>query len=240
MPTSASRVRSMSKEPNMAEVVAQGAARLSAGLTREVEKAAPADAEVADKPEAAKTEEVEKAQAPEQPEAKEGEPESAKQEEVRATEKALTEADVEAAVARAVEKALTPVLEKFGVLAEVEKSLAAIDDKVSSSLQHQAAATEVLVGFNEQQQATREVMKSVQAEVKSIGDQPAGRKSLDTAEVREVEKAATAEIDLTKLREVTKSMEVDKRITIQRFAKQGNVQAVADRLSHAQRREMGL
>lgn len=238
----------MSQETNIAEVVAQGAALLSG--TRPTEKAAPVEETEKAAPE---VEDTEKGEMPEafKKAAEDKKDDAADEKDEKDTEKAVGATatfvaahetpEFQEAVTKAVEKALAPVLAALAPLTEVEKSLEVVTANVEASLKHQAATTDVLVGLRDAQVETREVAKSVKTEVETIGAQPAGRKSLET---RDVEKSAPAEekvdIDLDKLREVTKSMDTVERLTVTKLAKRGDVAGVSTRLNSAQRKALGL
>ncbi len=238
---------------NIAEVVKRGAALISGA--RETEKAAPVD----ETEKAAPTEETEKGELPEafkkkaEGDKKDEDDKDGEDKKEMETEKALEpgnalivstplweEPAFIAVLERAVEKALAPVL---AGLTTVEKSLGTVDSKVDSSLAHQAASTDVLVGLAKGQETLRDTTKSLQAEVEVIGNQPAGRKSVDTRETEKaapVEEKAQAAIDIDKLREVAKSMDVTDRLTVMKLAKAGEADAVRARLNPKQRAQAGL
>lgn len=247
MPTSWERVHGMSKD-DIQEVVRQGAA-LIAG-TRETQKSAAAE----ETEKAAPVEETEKAIPEAFLKGKEDKDED-EDKDTKETEKALFEspafaAAVEAATARAVEKALPAALEAAlaPVLQVVEKSaqaLTVVDSKVSASLEHQAASTDVLAGMRETTKALKANVEQIQDEVDVIGAQPAGRKSVDTREteksVTEVQaETKTFEFDMDKVREVTKSMDPGAMVTIRQLARRGDAEGVRSRLTPAQRAVIGL
>lgn len=238
----------MSNDPNILEVVKRGAELIS-GAARDTEKAAPVDDTEKAVP---TTEDTEKGELPEA--FKKDADKDADKKEEKDTEKAMVAGQVlvaahetpefAQAVERAVEKALAPLLALLPKFENVEKGLGAIDEKVTVSLQHQAATTDVITGLKASQDTVRDVVKSVKNEVETIGNQPAGRKSLDVEQetVRETEKALEqkVEIDLDKLREVTKSMETHQMLTVMKAARKGDVNAVKARLTPAQIRAADL
>lgn len=156
-------------------------------------------------------------------------------------EKALTASEVSAIVTAAVEKALAPYTEQFNT---VTKSLDAIEGKVLATMGFQKASIGVLTQFKDVSEETRalartnvEVSKSLAAEVTTIGEQTAPRKTLTTAGLEAVEKSATVptEIDMGVFRDVTKSLEVYDRLTLLQEAKSGNF----TNFTPAQRKALG-
>jgi|GEM_PF-4899256 len=156
----------------------------------------------------------------------------------------LTEGQLDTLLARAVEAGIAQAAGTLGERLEaVTKGLEVLDEKVTASMRHQAASTAVLTQFKDVTENLVEVTKSVKvdvaetkAEVELIGDLPAGRKSAD-AEVT-VSKSAdvTPQIDLEKLREVTKGLEVHEFVTLKKQVQRGDYSG----LSALQKRELGL
>lgn len=160
------------------------------------------------------------------------------EEEDKKAEKGLSAAEVEAIVT----KALAPYLE---LLTGVTKSLDVLDEKLTATQGFQKATVGVLTQFKDVSEETRtlarqnvEVSKGLQADVTTIGEQTAPRKTLSTVALEQVEKSATVptEIDMGVFRETFKSLEVHDRVTLLQEAKAGNF----SNFTPAQRKQLGV
>jgi hypothetical protein len=193
----------MTSEKDITAEVAQAAALLSAGLpTEEVSKAA----------------ELEKAANPFVKEDDEDETEDKKKKDAEA-EKAMKSDEMEKAIETAVEKALAPLL---AALNGVTKGLEVVDGKINASLAHQSASTAVLVSLKDLTAEGVTVSKASAVTVTQIAEQPAGRKTVELAEVVKSVVAEKVEINMDKLREISKGLETYEWVTLKNEVLSGN------------------
>ena len=134
-------------------------------------------------------------------------------------EKAMSADEMEKAIETAVEKALAPVL---ALLQNVTKGLDIVDGKVNASLAHQSASTAVLVGLKDLTAEGVQVSKASAVVVEQIADQPAGRKTVDLAEVEKSVQHEKLDIDMTELREASKGLEMHEWLTLKQQVQKGD------------------
>ncbi|TDE85586.1 hypothetical protein [Deinococcus sp. S9] len=196
---------------------------------------------------------VAKAAEPEKPEEKkaekkDGDEEGDEKKPFEKTEKAvtLTEAELGSLIEKAVNAGFQKATALFEErLAPVAKSLETLAEDSAAIRAYQGATTLVLTNLKEngdalgaEVTALREISKAIKTEVEVIGDQPAQPRSVVVADAPA--QPAAPRIDLDKVHEIAKGMDIDEAVTVKRYAQAGNVEALRSLLTPIQRRQVGL